>query len=112
MVMMKSVVAKPSSTSTKILPYHVRKQPLQHGDGTLSVGAGLADAAVHRQSGKQRDQHQHKGRQRRQNAGRQKGDARLVSQRGKVVHAGQAHDAPPRILRLVFLMGRRNTQVG
>ena len=58
MVMMKSVVAKPSRTSTKTLPRPPGEQLLQHRDAALAVGAGGSDPIVNRQRGEERHEDQ------------------------------------------------------
>jgi hypothetical protein len=56
------------------------------------------DPPVDRQHPEQGEQHDQQGRQRRQRAGGQHRDAGQVAQGREVVHAGQAHDLPPRVL--------------
>ena len=86
-VMMKSVAAKPSSTSTNSLPCQQESSSLQHRDRALAVRALRGHPPVHRQRAEQGDQHQDQGRERREHAGGQRGDARLVAERGEVVDA-------------------------
>ena len=73
------------------------QQPLQHTDAAVAVRAFLGHPAVHRQRPEQRDDHQHQRGERRQRPGGQRRDARLIPQRRKVVHPGQAHHLPPRM---------------
>ena len=72
-----------------------REQVLEHRDAALAVRAHLGDAVVHRQRAEQRDQHEDERRDRRERAGREKGDAGLIAERREVVDAGQAHHLPP-----------------
>jgi hypothetical protein len=74
------------------------EQPLQHGDGTLAVGALPGDPAVHRQGPEQGEEHQDERRHRREQPRGQEGDPRLIPQGGEVVHPGQAHHLPPAVL--------------
>jgi hypothetical protein len=75
----------------------VRQKAHEHRDRALAMRAVGGHAPVDGQRSQQRDQHQDGRRDRRQQAGRERGDARLVAQRGEVVHAGEAHDLPPRV---------------
>ncbi|CAH0324841.1 hypothetical protein SRABI128_05059 [Microbacterium sp. Bi128] len=79
-------------------PAPPRQQPLQHGDGPFAARTFAGHPAVHRQCAQQGHGDQDQGGQRRNHAGRERGDGGLVAQRGEVVHAGQAHDLPPRVL--------------
>ena len=95
MVMMKSVRANPSRTSTKTLPR-------QRGSSSSSMAmlpwpwrAARGDLLVDGQRHEQRDHHQHQRGHGRQEPRGQEGDAGLVAERGEVVHAGQAHHLPP-----------------
>ena len=74
------------------------QQALQHRDRAVAVRALAGDAAVHRQRAEERDQHQDQGRDRRERAGGEGGDAGLVAERREVVDAGQAHHLPPGML--------------
>ncbi len=80
-----------------------RQEAFEHRHRALPVRAFLGHAPVHRQHAQQRQGHDQEGGQRRQGTRGERGDARQVGQGGKVVHAGQAHDLPPALLRrMVF----------
>nr|WP_240974317.1 hypothetical protein [Arthrobacter sp. SF27] len=84
-----------------------RQQVLEHRHRTLPVRARLRHPAVHREHAQQRQRDDQQRGQRREHAGGQRGDRRQVGQRGEVVHAGQAHDLPPRLLSAVGFRTRR-----
>ena len=86
------------------LPGPPGQQPLQHGDRALAVRALLGDPAVDGQRAEEGQRDQHEGGERREQPGRQRGDARLVAEGGEVVDAGQAHDPPPGV---ALVLGRR-----
>src|SRR5436305_8556757 len=72
--------SKTQEHKDKYLTAPLRKEPLEHGDASLAVGARLCHTLVKRQGGKQRNQHEYKSRQRREDARRQECDAWLVTQ--------------------------------
>ena len=96
--MMKSVVAKPSSASTKIFTAPTGEEIFQHGDGALAVGACGGHSAVHRQRGKERDENQNQRGEWRKYACGEEGDAGLVAEGGEIIDACQTHDAAPGVL--------------
>jgi hypothetical protein len=75
-----------------------RQQLLEYRDAALPAWAELRDAAIHRQSAKQREQDEDKCGERGEHACRQERNAWLVTERREVVDAGQAHDLPPGML--------------
>ena len=87
-------------------PAPARQQPLQHGDGPFTARAFAGNPAVHRQRAQQGHGDQDQGGQRRNHTGRERGNGGLVAQRGEVVHAGQAHDLPPRVFFQVAVTHR------
>ena len=86
---------KPEQTEDERFALPARQQLLEHRDAALAVGAGLRDAVVDRQRAEQRQQHQDEGGERGEETGGEKRDAGLISERGEVVDAGQAHHLPP-----------------
>jgi hypothetical protein len=88
-----------------------RQQPLQHGDRALAVRALGRDPAVDREGPEHGQQDQQDGRDRRQHPGGQGGDARLVAEGGEVVHPGQAHHLPPRMLVALGGLGVRTRRL-
>ena len=82
-----------------------RQQILEHRDAALSVRAGRGDPAVNRQRAHERQDDENQRRDGRERAGREKRDARLVSERREVIDARQAHHLPPR-----RLMNRRRVR--
>ena len=91
------VATNPMQRQHQHLARPVRQQPLQHRQAAVAVRALLRHPPVHGQRAKQCHHHQDKGRDRGQSPRRERSDPRLVAQRGEVVHAGQAHDLPPRL---------------
>ena len=89
---------EPQQHQDEEFPAPTRQQPLQHGDGPLAAVAFAGHPAVDRQCAQQGHGDQDQGGQRRNHARGERGDGRLVAQRGEVVDAGQAHDLPPRVL--------------
>src|ERR1051325_10493928 len=79
----------------------------EHGDGAFAVRAGRSHTAVDRKRAQQSEQYQHTRRQRRKHASRQKCDAWLVSERGKIIDASQTHDLPPRVRVMLVFPGVR-----
>jgi hypothetical protein len=75
----------------------LRQKIFQHGNRTVAVRARGGHAVIHRQSAKQRQQHQYQRGNRRQCTRGEKSDSRLISERGEVINTGQAHDLPPRV---------------
>jgi hypothetical protein len=73
-----------------------RQQVFEHRDAALTVRARLGDAAVDGQRANERQRDENDGRNRRQRAGREKRDARLIPQRREVIDPREAHDFPPR----------------
>ena len=99
---------EPQQDQDQELPAPARQQPLKHGDGSLAAMAFAGNPAVDRERAEQGDGHQHQRGQRGDHPGGQGGDGRLVAQRGEVVHAGQAHHLPPRMLLQVRVVTRRS----
>ena len=100
MVMMKSVAANPSRTRTNSLPFQndssrssiaIEPWPCGLSSATLRY-TGNAPKRVRATSTRVAIGDRHPGGQGR--------DAGLVAQRGEVVHAGQAHHLPPRVLAM------------
>src|SRR5258705_3710148 len=77
----------------------------EHSDRALTIRAGCSHTAVYRKRAEQGEQYEHTRCQRREHASRQKCDAWLVSERGKVIDPSQAHDLPPRVL-VMFVFPR------
>jgi len=88
-----------------------RQEPLQHRDRALTMGALGGDTAVDREGAEQGQQDQQDGRHRRQDAGGQGSDARLVAEGGEVVHPGEAHHLPPGVLVALGGLGVRARQL-
>ncbi len=74
------------------------EQPLQHGDRTLAVRAFRRDAPVDRQCAHERDNHEDQRGNRGERACGERGDPRLVAERGKVIYPREAHHRAPRLL--------------
>src|SRR6185369_10884558 len=66
--------------------------------------AFLSDAAVDRERSQECQQHENYRRHWRESPGGEEGDARLVAERGKVVHAGQAHYFVPGVMAMDVLL--------
>ena len=86
---------KAQQTQDDDLALPSRQQILEHQDAALAVGAHLRDAVVHGQGAEEREQHEDERRDRRQGAGGDERDARLIGERREIVHAGETHDLPP-----------------
>ena len=96
--MMKSVVAKPKQDEHKDLAGPTWESFLEHSDAALAVGTGGSDPVVDGQSCEKGHQNEDECGNRREYAGRQESDTRLVAERGEVVDPGKAHHPPPRVL--------------
>jgi len=76
------------------------KKLLEHGNAAHSVGAGFRNPAIYRERSEERHQDENQRCYRRKNSRRQEGDARLIAEGRKIIYAGEAHNTPPRVLRL------------
>jgi hypothetical protein len=77
-----------------------RQQLFEHGDAALAVRAALGNLTIDGQGHREGNRHQDQGGDRREDARGQERDGGLVAERRKVIDAGQAHHAPPRILMM------------
>ena len=98
MVTMKSVATKPRRTRTKSLPCHQGSNRSSMAIEPFATRAFAGDAPVDREGPEQGQQHQDERGERREDAGRQRRDPRLVAEGGEVVDPGQTHDLPPGML--------------
>ena len=64
------------------------QQVFEHGDGAFAAGAFGGNAPVDRQCAEEGQEHEHEGRNWRERASGERGDAGLVAEGGKVVDAG------------------------
>ncbi len=94
-------------SKNKKLALPSRQQRFEHRDRTLPVRAFRGDAAVDRICSEKRQQHQNECRDRRERASSDEGDAGLITERRKIIDAGQAHHLPPRM----FVMADRLRRV-
>ena len=95
--MMNPVATNPIRASTRTLLGQYDSSRSSIDRLPSPCGLSFATRRYIGQRPEQGDQHQHEGRDRGERTGSERGDARLVAERGEVVDAGQAHDLPPRL---------------
>ena len=86
---------EPEQDQDQRLALPAGQQLLEQRDAALAVWAQRGDPPVDRQGAEQGQGDEDERRERRQDAGREERDARLVAERREVVDPGEAHDLPP-----------------
>ena len=88
---------EPEQDEHEELAAPAREQVLEHRDRPLTGVGATRDLGVDRQGAEQRHQDEDGRGQRRDGAGREEGNARLVAEGREVVHAREPEHAPPRV---------------
>src|SRR5215210_6305986 len=89
---------EPEQAQHEELALPEREQLLQHSYGALPVGAPARDDPVHGQRPEEGEKHYEHGRDGGEDPRRREGYAGDVAERREVVHTGQTHYLPPRVL--------------
>src|SRR5215216_7954600 len=89
---------EPKQSEDEKFTLPARKQILEHRDRAVAIRTLRRDTPVHRERAKQREEDQNECSDWRQCACGQESDAGLVTECRKIIHTGQAHHLPPRVL--------------
>src|SRR3569832_88751 len=92
---------KPEQSKNKKFSLPTREEILEHRDRAVAVWTLCSYAPVHRQRAEKRKQDQYESRDWRECAGSQECDAGLITECGEIIHTGEAHHLPPRMLFVV-----------